>query len=188
MRFILPALLLAASAPALAEKADAYKPTVIKCRTCDANSLSGNYSVDGGVELTRGTLRIEADSGRVEDSPEGFQRLVLQAAPGNRVRFRQKADGPGERWMEGEADRIEYDDRSALVKLFTRARVRRILDGMQTEAAEGECIAYDSRNELFTVRNTNTCDDRAGGGRGTIVLQSKRRPPPAPPVATTEQP
>ncbi len=187
-RFTIPALLFLLALPAAAEKADAYKPTSIKCRACDANSLTGAYKVAGGVEVTRGTLRIDADSGHVEESKDGFQRLVLQAEPGNKVRFRQKADGPGERWMEGEADRVEYDDRSALVKLSTQAKVRRTLDGLQTEVADGECIIYDSRLEQFTVRNTSSCEDRPGGGRGTIVLQSKRRPPPAPAIATTETP
>lgn len=187
-RCILPALLLLAAGPAAAEKADAYKPTQISCRSCDANSLTGTFTLAGGVEVTRGTLTISADGGRFEESPEGYQRILLQAQPGNKVRFRQKADGPGERWMEGEADRVEYDDRSAMVKLMSKAKVRRTLDGVQTEEAEGEFISYDSRSEEFTLRNTSTGEDRPGGGRNTIVLQSKRRAPPAPSIATMEKP
>jgi len=186
-RCILSALLLLASAQAAAEKADAYKPTSIKCRSCDADGLAGTFAVAGGIELTRGTLNIEADHGRVEESPEGYQRILLQAAPGGKVRFRQKADGPGERWMEGEADRVEYDDRSATVKLFSNARVRRTLNGFQTEEAQGEYISYDSRTEMFTMRNTNTGEDRPGGGRNTIVIQSKRKAP-ATAIAGTERP
>lgn len=185
-RFVLSSLLLAAAGPVAAEKADAYRPTRIVCRACDVNSLTGTFTVAGGVELTRGTLKIEADGGRVEDSAQGYQRLLLEALPGRKVRFRQKADGPGERWMEGEADRVEYDDRTGMVKLFSKAKVRRSLDGFQTEEAEGEYISYDSRTEEFTLRNTSTGEDRPGGGRNTIILQSKRRPPPAPAVAGTE--
>lgn len=186
-RCILAALLLAAAGQAAAEKADAYKPTQIKCRACDADSLTGSMTLTGGVELIRGTLTISADSGRVESTPEGYQRILLQAAPGNKVRFRQKADGPGERWMEGEAERVEYDDRSAMVKLRSKAKVRRTLDGFQTEEAEGEYIAYDSRTEEFILRNTSTGEDRPGGGRNTIILQSKRKAPAAA-VAGMEQP
>ena len=187
-RFILTALLLAAAGHAAAEKADAYKPTKINCRSCDANSLTGTFSMSGGVEIIRGTLTIDADGGRFETSPEGYQRVLLQAEPGKKVRFRQKADGPGERWMEGEADRVEYDDRSATVKLFSKAKVRRTLDGVRTDEAEGEYIAYDSRSEIFVVRNTATGEDRPGGGRNTIILQSKRRPPPSAAIASSEQP
>lgn len=177
-RSILLAALLAAAGQAAAEKADAYKPTQISCRSCDANSLSRCFMVAGGVELTRGTLTISADGGRVDESPEGYQRILLQAEPGKKVRFRQKADGPGERWMEGEADRVEYDDRSAMVKLMSKAKVRRTLGGLQTEEAEGEYISYDSRTEEFTLRNTSTGEDRPGGGRNTITLQSKRKAQP----------
>jgi lipopolysaccharide export system protein LptA len=187
-RLTVLALLLAVTGHAAAEKADAYKPTKIDCRSCDGNSLTGTFQVAGGVEVSRGTLKIVADSGRVEQSPEGYQNIVLQADAGNKVRFRQKADGPGERWMEGEADRVEYDDRSATVKLFSKAKVRRTLDGLLTEQAEGEYISYDSRSELFVVRNTATGEDRPGGGRNTIILQSKRRPPPAPAIASKENP
>ncbi len=183
-RILLASLLLAAASQAAAEKADAFKPTRIDCRTCDANSLTGSFKVAGGVELNRGTLRIVADSGQVEQSPEGYQRLLLLSEPGKKVRFRQKADGPGERWMEGEADRVEYDDRSAMVKLFSQAKVWRTMDGVQTEQAEGEYIAYDSRTEMFSIRNTATGEDRPGGGRNTLILQSKRRPPPAAGVST----
>lgn len=186
-RYMLAALLLAAG-QAAAEKADAYRPTQITCGACDANSLTGRYTLAGGVEIVRGSLRISADGGRFEDSPEGFQRILLQALPGNKVRFRQKADGPGERWMEGEAERVEYDDRSAVVKLMSKAKVRRTLDGVQTEEAEGEFISYDSRTEEFILRNTSSGEDRPGGGRNTIVLQSKRKAPPAPALATVEQP
>jgi lipopolysaccharide export system protein LptA len=182
------ALLFLAAGHAAAEKADAYKPTEIKCRICDGDSLTGSFQGSGEVEVTRGTLKIVADSGRVDQSPEGYQRILLQALPGNKVRFRQKADGPGERWMEGEADRVEYDDRSATVKLFSKAKVRRTLDGFQTEQAEGEYISYDSRSEMFVVRNSASGEDRPGGGRNTIILQSKRRPPPAPAIASKESP
>jgi len=187
-RCILPALLLLAAGQAAAEKADAYKPTQIKCRSCDANSLTGTFTLAGGVEVNRGTLTISADGGRFEESPGGYQRILLQAQPGNKVRFRQKADGPGKRWMEGEAERVEYDDRSAMVKLMSKAKVRRTLDGVQTEEAEGEFISYDSRTEQFTLRNTSTGEDRPGGGRNTIVLQSKRKAPPAPALATMDKP
>ncbi|SFD04998.1 lipopolysaccharide transport periplasmic protein LptA [Massilia yuzhufengensis] len=172
----LPVLLLA-SMPAAAEKNDAFQPTRINCRSCDANGLSGIMTMSGGVDLTRGTLRIDADSGRVEQSPEGYQRVTLEADPGKKVRFRQKGDGPGEQWMDGEARRIEYDERSATVKLFSAAKMQRTIDGRPSQQAEGEYISYDSRTEVFTLRNTNTGEDRPGAGRNTIILQPRRSAP-----------
>jgi lipopolysaccharide export system protein LptA len=178
------ATLLGAAAPALAEKADAYKPTEINCRKCEADSVTGVFTMEGKVEVIRGTLRIDADRGRVERPPQGYQRVILEADAGKKVRFRQKGDGAGEQWVEGEAERVEYEEETGLVKLFSKARVQRLQDRRLTDEALGEFISYDSIRELFSLRNTNTGEDRPGGGRNTIILQPKRSPP-APAIAGT---
>ncbi|MCS0597605.1 lipopolysaccharide transport periplasmic protein LptA [Massilia agri] len=178
-RPLLPALLLAMVPLAQAEKADAFQPTEISCRACEADGVTGIMTVKGGVVITRGTLRIEADSGRVERSPDGYQRAWLAAGAGGKVRFRQKADGPGERWIEGEADRVEYDERAATVKLFSGATIRRTANDRLPEEARGEYIAYDSRKEFYVMRNTPSGEDRPGAGRNTIILPPSRIAPPA---------
>jgi lipopolysaccharide export system protein LptA len=185
--FLLSALLLGGAGPASAEKADALKPIKIDCDECDANGITGIYTMLGKVVITRGTLKIEADRGRIEETPEGYSRAILEANPGRKVRFRQKGDGPGQQWMEGEAERVDYDERSGLVKLFSKARVQRTVDGRPSDEAEGAFISYDSHQELFSVRNTTAGEDVPGAGRGTIIIQPKRRPP-APSIATTEKP
>ena len=180
MKRFIPLLLLLGMAPqASAEKADAYKPTQIDCRSCEADGVTGAVSASGGVVITRGTLRIEADSGRLERSPDGYQFARLEGSAGNKVRFRQKADGPGERWIEGEADRIEYDERAATVTLFAGASIRRTASGRLPDEAQGEYIAYDSRKEFYVMRNTATGEDRPGAGRNTIILPQSRIAQPA---------
>lgn len=176
---LLPALLLAMAPLAQAEKADALKPTEISCRACEADGVTGIMTVKGGVVITRGTLRIEADSGRVERSPDGYQRAWLAAGAGGKVRFRQKADGPGERWFEGEAERIEYDERAASLKLLSGATIRRTANDRLPEEARGEYIAYDSRKEFYVMRNTPSGADRPGAGRNTIILPPSRIAPTA---------
>ncbi|MGH8856220.1 MAG: lipopolysaccharide transport periplasmic protein LptA, partial [Telluria sp.] len=74
-----------------------------------------------------------------------------------------------------------------LDKHLYKAKVRRTIDGRLSEEVESEFFAYDSRTEIFTLRNTNTGEDRPGAGRNTIILQSKRTPP-AKPVASTGAP
>ncbi|MCC2954576.1 lipopolysaccharide transport periplasmic protein LptA [Massilia sp. IC2-477] len=181
MKRFLPALLLAATLPAAAEKADVYRQTTIKCDECRFDSVTGKANMAGNIIITRGTLRIEADRGEALRSPEGYQSAAVQADPGRKVRFRQKSDGPGEVWMEGEASRVEYDERSGMVKLFDEGRVRRVVDGTAGDEIQGDAIIYNLRTEMIDIRPL------APGSRGTIILQPKRKPPAAA-VATTEKP
>ncbi|RZA30963.1 MAG: lipopolysaccharide transport periplasmic protein LptA [Lysobacteraceae bacterium] len=178
---LLLALLLGIAGQAAAEKADAFKPTAIDCDACQFNGVTGKARMVGNVVITRGSLRIEADHGHAERSPDGYQSAVVEANPGRKVRFRQKADGPGEQWMEGEAMRVEFDERSGMIKLFTEARVRRLADGKLSDEAQGELITYDSRTEMFDIRPLSA------GGRGTIILQPRRAgPAPAAAAPTME--
>lgn len=92
--FLLPGV----AAQASAEKADAYKQTRIDCRKCDQDTLTGIALMDGGVTITRGTMPIDAWSGRVETSPEGYQRATLEAGSGSKARFhRDPAAAPAAR-------------------------------------------------------------------------------------------
>ena len=71
-------------------------------------------------------MSIRADRIVVRQDKEGNQYAT---ATGNPVRFKQRQDPkPPEKegvWMEGEAKRIELDDKSQKVELFEAARVNR---------------------------------------------------------------
>jgi lipopolysaccharide export system protein LptA len=185
-KLILSALLLCAGGLAQAEKADSYKPTEIKFDQVDVDDVKQIRTFTGNVVLTRGTLIMKSAKAVVTQDPEGYQYVTLTSAAGGRATFRQKRDGEGEQWVEGEAERIEYDGKVELVKLFSKAKVRRLEGVKPSDEVEGEFIQYDSRKEFFTVKNTPTGESKPGGGRGTMVIQpSSKRPPP---VAPGEQP
>jgi len=177
------ALLLCAAEPALAEKADSYKPTVINYASMDIDDVKQLTILSGGVKLTRGTLTMTAERAFVKQSPEGFQQVTL-FGDGKKATFRQKRDGAGDQWVEGDADRIEYDEQAELVKMFSKANIRRLEGGKQNDEVQGEFISYDSRKEFFSVRNTATGESKPGGGRGTMVIQPQRTEPPAASAAT----
>lgn len=172
------ALLLAIGA-SHAEKADSYKPTEIQYDTADLDDVKQIRTLRGNVVLTRGTLRMKSDKAVVTQDPEGYQHVTLTGVPGKPATFRQKRDGEGEQWVEGEAERIDYDGRIELVKLFSKARIKRLEGSRPSDEVAGEFISYDSRKEYFSVRNTVTGDSKPGAGRGTMVIQpSAKRPPP----------
>lgn len=180
-KLFLSVLLLAACA-AQAEKADSSKPTQIAFDQLDADDVKQIKTFTGNVVLTRGTLLMKSPKAVVTEDPEGYQFVVLHGAPGTQATFRQKLDGAGDQWMEGQADRIEYDNKTELVKLFAKAQVRR-LDGPKTASqVDGEFISYDSRKEVYAVKNTPTGESKPGAGRSTMMIQpsSKLAAPPAP--------
>jgi lipopolysaccharide export system protein LptA len=189
--FLSAALLLAAAAtfgPARAEKADSNKPTQITFDQLDADDVKQIKTFTGNVVLTRGTLLMKSPKAVVTEDPEGYQYVVLNSAPGVQATFRQKLDGAGDQWVEGQADRIEYDGKTELVKLFSKARIKRLEGSKPSSQVDGEFISYDSRKEFFAVKNTPTGESKPGAGRSTMVIQpsSKLALPPAP-TPTTPQ-
>jgi len=142
------AILLLAYAPlAAAEKADQEKPTQIEANRMSADDARRMNIFEGNVVLTKGTLSVRADRIVVRQDAEGYQ---LSTATGSPVRFKQRQDpkeGEKEgRWMDGEALRIEIDDRSQKIELFDNARVNRGGD----EVA-GNYIFVDQRSDFFSV-------------------------------------
>jgi lipopolysaccharide export system protein LptA len=166
-RALLAALGLLLCAPAHAELADSAKPTEIEANSMKADDVRRLTIFDGNVVVTRGTLKIHADRIVVHQDAEGYQHST---ATGNPVRFRQRLDPkpPATEggWMEGEAKRIEMDDKSGKIELFDGARVNRAGD----EVA-GDYILVDQKADFFSVT-----PGKGGDGRVRATLQPK---PPA---------
>jgi lipopolysaccharide export system protein LptA len=174
------ALLWAAAGLAHAEKADSSKPTEIAFDQLEVDDVKQIKIATGNVILTRGTLQMKSPRAVVHEDPEGYQYVTMTSTPGTPATFRQKRDGAGDQWVEGQAERIEYDGKTELVKLFAKARIRRLEAGKPSDEVQGEFISYDSRKEFFAVKNTATGESKPGAGRGTMVIQpSNKSPAPA---------
>lgn len=157
-----------------AEKADSSKPTVVDADQMAYDDVKQVNTFTGTVVLTRGTLLMKAARVIVTQDPAGYQFATLYAAPGGRATFRQKRDGGPDLWIEGEADRIEYDGKTEIAKLYTRAKMRRLEGVKPTDEVEGEFISYDSRSEFFSVNNTAAGgESKAGAGRIKAVIQAR---------------
>ncbi|NVD99607.1 lipopolysaccharide transport periplasmic protein LptA [Massilia sp. BJB1822] len=188
-KFLLTAaILLGVAGVSQAEKADSYKPMTIDYNNLDVDDVKQVKIATGNVIITRGTLRMHAEKAVVQQDPEGYNFVTLTGAGGKPATFRQKRDGTGEQWMEGEAERIEYSEKIELVKLFTKAKIKRLEGSKPSDEVQGEFISYDSRKEFFTVKNSETGESKPGGGRGTMVIQPTRTEPPAAPAASATTP
>ena len=175
MRRLLAAAFLAVPLVAAAETSDRDKATQIESNRMSADDVRRLTIFEGNVVLTRGTITVRAERIVVRQDPEGYQ---FATATGTPVRMRQRQDAkPPETegvWMDGEALRVEIDDRGGKIEMFEQARVRRGGD----EVA-GSYIFVDQRSDFFTVRS----DKQEGEGRVRAVLQPKPQamePRPAP--------
>ena len=139
---LLAASILLAGAPVRAERADREKEIVVSAERLVADDANRTSTFEGAVVVTQGTMRISASKVTVKEDAERHKYYVANGAP---VSFRQKRDKADE-WVEGFAERAEFDDRADVLKLFNRARVK----SNQNEIT-GEFITYDMRKELAEV-------------------------------------
>jgi lipopolysaccharide export system protein LptA len=153
------------TAGARAEQADSTKPTQIEANRMHADDARRTNTFEGNVVVTRGTLNIRADRIVVRQDAEGNQYAT---ATGNPVRFRQRQDAkPPEAegiWLEGEAKRVELDEKAGKIELFDSARVNRGGDEVT-----GNYILVDQRSDLFTVT--------PGKGEGRVRATIQPKPP-----------
>jgi lipopolysaccharide export system protein LptA len=165
------AVLATSVVPALAEKADKDKPTNIEANKMSSDDAKRMSIFEGNVVLTKGTAMVRADRIVVRQDADGFQ---FATAYGNPVRFRQKGDPKTGReavWTDGEALRVEIDDRNEQVHLYERARITRDKD-----VVNGEYIFLDQRTEFFSVHAAKGAAPTAPEGRVTVVIQPKNKP------------
>ncbi len=156
-----------------AEKADTDKPTNVEADQMAYDDVKQVNTFTGNVILTRGTLVMRAHKLVVTQDPAGYQFATLLGTPGSLATFRQKRDAGPNQWVEGQAERIEYDGKVEIVKLFSKAKMRRLEGSKPTDEVEGEFISYDSRAEFFTVNNTPSGENKPGGGRIKAVIQPR---------------
>ena len=176
--------LLAITQVARAEKADSLKPSVVDSDHMTYDDVRQVNTFTGDVVMTRGTLIMHAEKVVVTTDPDGYQFATLYAGPGKLATFRQKRDGGPDLWIYGEADRIEYDGKTEIAKLFSHAKMQRLTGINVTDEVRGQFISYDSRAEYYSVNNTVSGDSKAGAGRITAVIQP-RVPVPGAPITTT---
>ena len=144
-RIALPlAALLAALACglALAERADREKEIVVGADHLMADDANRTSTFEGSVVVTQGTMRMTANKVTVKEDADRHKFYVAYGAP---VTFRQKRDKVDE-WIEGFAERAEFDDRNDMLRLYSRAKVK----SNQNEIT-GEFISYDMNKELAEV-------------------------------------
>jgi lipopolysaccharide export system protein LptA len=168
---------LLAGAAAQAERADRDKPVNLEADqvTVDDNKQTATFI--GKVVLTQGTLTIRGDRMVVQQDADGFKYGV---AYGNLASFRQKREGYDE-YIEGYAERIEYDGKAEKLQMFNRAYLKKSNDDVR-----GNYISYEIATEFFKVvgggKQAATPSNPEGRVRAVIQPKPKEKPAASPPL------
>jgi lipopolysaccharide export system protein LptA len=177
--------LAALAAPAAAERADREKEIVVGADRLTADDANRTSNFEGNVVVTQGTMRMTASSVTVKEDAERHKFYVASGAP---VTFRQKRDKVDE-WVEGFADRAEFDDRNDVLKLYNRAKVK----SNQNEIT-GDFISYDMKREVAEVSGAPPGKAPAPDSRVKVIILPPKKAPegddrkPAPGVTLKPDP
>ncbi|OGA25710.1 MAG: lipopolysaccharide transport periplasmic protein LptA [Betaproteobacteria bacterium RIFCSPLOWO2_02_FULL_67_26] len=170
--------LLAVAGPLRAERADREKPVNLEADRVTIDDARQTALFEGNVLLTQGTMQLRGDRMEVRQDKEGFR---LGTTWGKPAYFRQKREGYDE-YVEGWAERIEYDGRAETMRMFDRAQLKRGPDEVR-----GNTISYDARTEFFQVTGGGAKaaapNNPEGRVRAVIQPKPKDKPGAAPPVS-----
>ena len=159
--------------PARAEKADRFKPLNVEADLPGKIDLLKQFVVfNGNVVVTKGTMTIRAARIEVRELPDGYHTAVAFGSPGQHATFRQKRDSPDE-YIAGDAERLEYDGKSDVIRFVNNASVRRLRGGETADEISGNLVTYDSGTEVFSVTGGAPATPANPGGRVRAVLTPK---------------
>jgi lipopolysaccharide export system protein LptA len=184
---VLLAAIMLSMAAAHAERADRAKPVNVEADRLSLDDLKKESVFEGNVQLTQGSMMLRADRVVVRQDEQGFNYAFATGAP---AYFRQKREGFDE-YIEGFAQRLEYDGKQDKVEMFTEARVKKGIDEVR-----GDYISYNAVTEFYEVVGGGTAAATPSNPQGRVraVIQPKKdmqKPParpdkPASPQAAAE--
>jgi len=176
-RLALLAFILLATSAAFAERADRDKPMHLEASRLSIDDAKKIQILEGDVVIAKGTMVLKADRVVIKEDPYGFQLGTAFGGKDGLARFRQKREGR-DYYIEGEAERIEYNSNSEILELFHRAWVRSGEDEIR-----GDYIWYDAVSEKYLVTAGDKHDPSAPPPRVRAIIQPKGSD-----ATTTERP
>ena len=169
---------------ALAERADRNQPMNAEADALRYDDASQTSVFTGRVVITKGTILIRGAQVEVRQDPQGQHYGIVLAGPGQLASYRQKRDGVDE-YIEGQAQRIEYDGRADQVKFIGQALLRRYRGSTLSDETAGGVIVYDNQTEVFRVDGgpaSASPTNPLGRVRATLAPRSQAAPQPGKPV------
>jgi lipopolysaccharide export system protein LptA len=169
---VLLSLALCAAFPAGAERADRDKPMNAEADALRYDDLKQSTVFTGNVVITKGTTLVRGARVDVTQDAQGYQQVVVTAAPGKLAYYRSKRDGVDET-IEGEGELIEYDSRADVVRFIRQAVLRRYVGTALADESTGGLIRYDNVTDVFTVDSGPKRSVGNPGGRVRAILSPR---------------
>jgi lipopolysaccharide export system protein LptA len=171
--------LIAGGGPALAEKADRDQPMNAEADALRYDDARQTSVFTGNVVITKGTIVIRGAQVEVKQGAQGSQFGVVNGSP---AFFRQKRDGVDE-FIEGTAQRIEYDSQADTVRFIGNAVLRRLTGNRINDETAGALIVYNNATDVFTV-DGGPSNRTVGNPNGRVRAMLTPVPKPGAPVGS----
>lgn len=149
-----------------AEKADRAKPLDFEADrlyNIEEKTSANSRILEGNVVIEQGTMRIKANRIILREDKNGAR---FGEGTGSPVFFRQKHDERNE-FFEAYGERIEFDERTNLVKLFSNGKLK-----LGQDELVAEYITYNTVTEKYDVvgaaPGTKLTDPATAGKAGRV--------------------
>lgn len=150
---------------------DRKQPIHVEANQMQYDSQNKVNRYIGNVIASQGSLTIRSAQIEIRQDNDGYQLGEATGSAKQRVFFSQDRNQQNER-IEGEAIRVEYNGRTATLKLSGDAVLRRYRNGELTDQTAGGAITYNDNTGFFTVESGQ--NSNSSSGRVTSVFT----PPP----------
>ena len=121
----------------------------------DADSLKHDdknliTTFKGNVVMVRNNLTIKGELLQLKQTENGLSYGHIIGSP---AKFKQKRDLDGE-WIEGEANRLDYDERDSMFFLSGNASLKRKQNGEIKDEVSGDKLSYSSITDVYKAETT----------------------------------
>lgn len=145
---------------------DRYQPIDVAADSAILDDKAGKAIYRGGVLLTQGSLKIQADKLTIEADAQGKVEKVI--ATGDLAQFQQRPN-ENDKLIEAQANTVEYYVANEKIVLIDNARVVQ-----NDNLFEGNIIEYDIRDQKLQAHGKTLAaegGDEQQPGRVKMVLQ-----------------
>ena len=121
----------------------------------DADSLKHDdknlvTTFEGNVVMIRNNLTIKGELLQLKQTESGLSYGHIIGSP---AKFKQKREVDGE-WIEGEATRLDYDERNSMFFLSGNASLKRKKNGEIKDEVSGDKLSYSSITDVYKAETT----------------------------------